>query len=338
MGVVITARKSRHFHVLSFHGKKPGPIGCIKFCSLTFKILVDLTMPKILYTVVTWCLLLSHVPAGARTWKDTLPMHNPNVSELSGQEYLQTKEDMLLDANFNPGPEDSIVERSPSTNAPSPMPSNSPSSAPSSTPSSLPSLSPTTSPSNAPSGTPSVDDFIPISGVQNPDDPAPWFFSYDEKSQFGPKQWGSVQNPSQYYWDEFDDPGFGPWDKVLARRDVRKNLCGSGRRQSPIDLYTGGDNTCMEFHQARTNAGNFPITGKDVEKRIESNKLRLVYPRRPCSHFRHSDCHIPRPPNADFPRGWRDVMDVVHIDFKTPSEHKIMGERFDAEMSIFHVR
>lgn len=30
-------------------------------------------------------------------------------------------------------------------------------------------------------------------------------------------------------------------------------------------------------------------------------------------------------------------MDVVHVDLKAPSEHTITGERFEAEMQIFHI-
>lgn len=40
---------------------------------------------------------------------------------------------------------------------------------------------------------------------------------------------------------------------------------------------------------------------------------------------------------ADFPNDWGGFADVIHIDFKIPSEHTIRGERFDGEMQIFHL-
>jgi carbonic anhydrase len=40
---------------------------------------------------------------------------------------------------------------------------------------------------------------------------------------------------------------------------------------------------------------------------------------------------------ADFPNGWTNDTDTLHVDFKIPSEHTIGGQRFDAEMQIFNL-
>lgn len=79
------------------------------------------------------------------------------------------------------------------------------------------------------------------------------------------------------------------------------------------------------------------MAGDSVEKRIESNKLRLVYQRRPCPDLFDTVCAEPDPPAADFPNGWGGFADTMHVDFKLPSEHRIYGEIFDAEMQIFHL-
>ena len=41
--------------------------------------------------------------------------------------------------------------------------------------------------------------------------------------------------------------------------------------------------------------------------------------------------------STDFPNNFPGVVDVVHVDFKVPSEHTIKGKRYDGEMQIFHI-
>lgn len=48
-------------------------------------------------------------------------------------------------------------------------------------------------------------------------------------------------------------------------------------------------------------------------------------------------CKEPDPPFADFPNGWPSDADALHVDFKIPAEHQIYGEKFDAEMQIYHL-
>jgi len=74
-----------------------------------------------------------------------------------------------------------------------------------------------------------------------------------------------------------------------------------------------------------------------IEPRIESNKLRMYFKRRPCSNMTDHACAEPDQPAADFPNDWGGYVDLMHVDFKVPSEHTIEGERFDGEMQIFHL-
>lgn len=70
---------------------------------------------------------------------------------------------------------------------------------------------------------------------------------------------------------------------------------------------------------------------------IDGNKLRLVYGRRSCQDYWLPECAEPDPPSGDFPNNWGGSADVMHVDWKVPSEHTIYGERFDGEMQIFHI-
>ena len=79
------------------------------------------------------------------------------------------------------------------------------------------------------------------------------------------------------------------------------------------------------------------MSGQEVDKQIHHNKLRLKYQRRPCSDMEDPVCSEPDPPHADFPNNWGGFADLMHIDFKVPSEHMIEGQRYDAEMQIFHL-
>ncbi len=154
--------------------------------------------------------------------------------------------------------------------------------------------------------------------------------------QYQNNAWKFVQNPQDFYWREFTSNGFGTWNGALATRDFEDNQCGNIGLQSPIDIRLSGV-ACVEHHQIRTRPGDFRVTGSAVVKRIESNKLRLVWQRRPCSDLLDSRCDEPDPPHADFPNGWGGFADMMHVDFKIPAEHRIYGEVFDAEMQIFHL-
>ena len=153
--------------------------------------------------------------------------------------------------------------------------------------------------------------------------------------QYQNNAWKFTQTPNNFYYKEFTNNGWGTWRGALGDHDFNDNQCGNVGMQSPIDIRLSGV-ACVEHHQIRTLPGDFRVSGSAVEKRIEGNKLRLVWPRRPCSDILDSLCAEPDPPHADFPNGWGGFSDMMHVDFKIPSEHRIYGEVFDAEMQIFH--
>ena len=63
------------------------------------------------------------------------------------------------------------------------------------------------------------------------------------------------------------------------------------------------------------------------------NGLRLTYKER------RSEWEKPFPPGADFARnGFNSgVQDLVNIDFKVRSEHRLCGKQYDAEMQLFYL-
>ena len=83
--------------------------------------------------------------------------------------------------------------------------------------------------------------------------------------------------------------------------------------------------------------GDFRLKTTSVMKQILPNKLRLLYQRRNCPDTSNPLCANPDPPKGDFPSGWGGFADVLHVDFKIPSEHLLNGERFDGEMQIVHL-
>jgi carbonic anhydrase len=292
----------------------------------------------------------------ARSWRDFVLLYEESTADQNCFIFLSQQELNIWDH-----PREKIALP---TFSPSPAPTANPTDFPSSMPTSLQSQNPSTSPTlpeselvtakptNAPT---TLDDYYREN--EEPVNPNGWYFNYDNSpgNKYGPGQmsmeqqlngfyqiqivdnhWGSVERPPIDYWVEFTDRGFGPWKGVLQNHRPLRNICEDGLLQSPVDVRENGA-ICHEFHQIRTLPGDFQVTGNHVERRIEPNKLRLVYRRRPCANYREPACSEPDPPAADFPSGWGGMSDAIHIDFKVPSEHKIHGESFDAEMQIYYL-
>jgi hypothetical protein len=286
-----------------------------------------------------------------RSWRDVETLHSVEVMDVSARFYrnveeLYYKSMVMNQARVSQQLESPRAERQPTTIKPSPAPSSLPSTRPSPVPTNIPTRKPSFEPSTEPSISPTVDQYAP----HIPLDPGPSYFNYDisPTALYGPGQlvakqesgffttmiennrWGAAQRPEFGYWDEFTaESGYGPWKQTLDIHQPWRNKCASGVLQSPIDLSTNGG-TCQEHHEVRTLPGDSGLRGHFVKKIIESNKLRLVYQRRPCSNLTNVLCQEPDPPSADFPSGWAGYADAIHIDFKVPSEHTIKGERFDA--------
>jgi carbonic anhydrase len=83
--------------------------------------------------------------------------------------------------------------------------------------------------------------------------------------------------------------------------------------------------------------GDYSFSTGQIKPQILSNKLRLLFDRRPCPEVDSPNCTEPDPPQADFPNNWGGSTDLIHVDFKIPSEHLLYGERFDAEMQVVHL-
>ena len=309
-------------------------------------------VPRRLYTIPSWVdlILLSmrmklfcvlsvwSLPvAQARTWRDlglVLNVPDPTVGF-----YLHEKDPLF-------------------TPAPSQQPSYSPSAEPSISPTTSfkPSVEPTLEPTAQPSSAPTLPP-DPYPFVDPPTRPPNTYFNYDTRptAQYGPGHAGVVLKDNAFavgysnnqwdhvatdpYWNEFgNDGGWGPWKGTLANHGIHRNRCGKVGMQSPIDLRPNDAGYCEEHHEVRSRPGDFRVSGDKVDKQILPHALRLVYPRRPCADFVNNvTCMEPDPPHADFPEGWGNTADVMHIDIKVPSEHLIRGERFDGEMQIFHL-
>lgn len=291
-----------------------------------------------------------------RSWRDVPIDNDYEPIDSSLHLYMQKQELMykaLVDAKaalmFNPPTPSMKFESIPSTIAPSPSPSANPTESPTGAPTISPSESPTSIPTSNPTSAPTVD---PYKDHTPPDNPDPWYFNYNDASitdgevalvqnangifevSHQQRSWGTVSLPPNYYWNEFSDAGFGPWSNILQIHEPSKNQCVDGQMQSPIDVRENGA-VCRERHQIRIKPGN--VQGGGIQKRIESNKLRLVYERRPCSNTTLRMCQNPDPPHADFPHGWGGFADLLHIDIKIHSEHTLHNERFDAEMQLYHL-
>ena len=291
----------------------------------------------------------------ARSWRD-VPLDNAHVVPIDTSLYLYMQQQELLYKTLVDEIEGgllrshsppAVLERTPSTIAPSPSPSAEPSSSPTGTPTLSPSSTPTETPTSSPTSTPTID---PYKDHQPPENPDPSYFNYFDATdgnvalvqrsnglfEVNLQQipWGRVSLPPNYYWNEFSNTGFGTWKNVLQIHEPSINQCDNGHMQSPIDVQENGA-ICRERHQIRNLPGN--TQGASIQKRIESNKLRLIYERRPCSNVTLRMCQNPDPPHADFPYGWGGFADLLHIDIKIHSEHTILNERFDAEMQLYHL-
>lgn len=117
--------------------------------------------------------------------------------------------------------------------------------------------------------------------------------------------------------------------------DTSNNRCSSGDKQSPRDLCDTNDE-CIEFHMPRPRVGQYGLRDESLYRptpMIMHNKLRLSYPER------RSEGELPEPPGTDFANNVFNsgVQDLVNIDIKVKSEHRLCGKQYDAEMQLVHV-
>ncbi|KAL7485580.1 hypothetical protein ACHAW6_011171 [Cyclotella cf. meneghiniana] len=189
---------------------------------------------------------------------------------------------------------------------------------PSASPSISPSLSPTfaqptKSPTRRPTGVPTP---LPtFATAKEPINPPKGYFNYDPNSDYGPSKWGRVDVENDF-WHTFN---------LIDKKNA--NECGSGDRQSPIDVCVRPVESCRETHEMRPKPGDYKMDGPFVSKQILPNKLRLIMAPRTGDE--------PDPPMVDFSDIGAGLLDMTNIDFKFPSEHTVCGTRFDGEMQYY---
>ncbi|KAL9183451.1 hypothetical protein ACHAXT_004307 [Thalassiosira profunda] len=212
------------------------------------------------------------------------------------------------------------------SSAPSYPPSAAPSANPSDPPTNAPTASPTTSaaptaaPTKRPTRTPT--EMPTFTAADEPNNPKEGYFNYDPQSRYGPSRWKNIDSIEEgdpgYFWHTFD------LDEDEAEPD---NDCGSGKKQSPIDVCVKPEESCEEHHEMRPKSGDYEMSGDLITKQFLPNKLRLVMAPRTGEE--------PDPPHIDFASNGGGMRDMTNIDFKFPSEHTVCGQRFDGEMQYF---
>ena len=311
--------------------------------SLTqYQIVAEKTMVKYLSATLLFTIFPNFV--NSRSWRDIELEFGIALNDNSGLAYLEFIEQLLLNGTWygDIGTISPIATTNHTqvTFAPSPSPSDGPTNVPTFFPSDMPSSSPTNAPSDRPSEVPSPSPTLdPYPKITGPDKGERGYFNYDQSttSASGPSMWGDVSLPQSFYWNEFGNQGYGPWKGTLQDVDFNKNECERGEKhQSPIDVFETVSG-CNETHEIREQNGDFSLSDVLVDKRIDPNKLRLIFPRRPCADVNNTKCQFPHPPWADFPNGFRGIADATHIDFKIPSEHWLRGEIFDGELQVYHI-
>lgn len=311
-------------------------------------------------------LLFAVQSAAARNWTDIRTIHRPDPIDITIFDFLVENDPFRftlspsstpsMDPSHEPSSEPTISmgpSKSPSiSQKPSASPSHPfPSSSPSVVASNVPTIEPSARPTDPPTSPPTKERF-----PENDPLPSDYYFNYNTKSnaRWGPgypeliphnsttlkihyrnNAWATRTPPKNWYWNEFDSNGFGPWAGILTNKNPRRNRCGRIGRQSPIDIRDSGAK-CEEHHQIRNRRGDFTFR-RGITAQILPNKLRLLFDRRPCADLDLPECSEPDPPHADFPNNWGGYTDVIHVDFKFPSEHLLYGERFDGEMQIVHL-
>jgi len=155
-----------------------------------------------------------------------------------------------------------------------------------------------------------------------PENPIGTYFNYDPNSKYGLSTWNNEEESSE--------------------RDCTCNNHCTRRQQSPIDLCET-DGVCKEHHELRREKGSYGLNNRTRARpipHIMHNKLRLSYgSRSECEIIGTCERKNPIPPRADFAHaGGNQVKfgDLLHIDIKVKSEHRLCGKQYDAEMQLHY--
>lgn len=223
-------------------------------------------------------LCIGVLPSSARKWQDLQTVHAPIPRDIVRSLHFESDP-------FSPTLPPTLSPTGQGSNTPTPpTPTVSP---PSLDPTRRPTIGtasptrvddPTTAnPTRSPTHGPTVEAFP---DNDTPMNPPRGYFNYDtsESALYGPgtpmlvfenddfviryqnNGWEYVLPSDDYYWDEFGANGHGPWNGILEGRNMDENMCGSGARQSPIDIRLSGV-ACVEHHQIRTRVSFFGRSG-----------------------------------------------------------------------------
>ena len=94
---------------------------------------------------------------------------------------------------------------------------------------------------------------------------------------------------------------------------------------------------CTEWHEIRRRIGQYGLDSRNEDifrptPYIMHNKLRLSY-KEPLTYD-----NSPVPPRADFAMNpGDDLLDLLQIDLKVKSEHRLCGKQYDAEMQLYYI-
>jgi len=155
------------------------------------------------------------------------------------------------------------------------------------------------------------------------------YFNYNPKSPFGPAKWkkiNAVQTEEYKYWVEFSDRINPPMENNYC--DWQKG--NYANKQSPLDIVDTGAE-CLEYHEIRAKRGDFLLSDPEVKLEIQSNKMRIIWPRRINGRAE------PDTPSADIPKGWGSQIDATHTDLVIPAEHTLNGKRYQGEWRTYHM-
>jgi hypothetical protein len=155
-------------------------------------------------------------------------------------------------------------------------------------------------------------------------------FGYEDDNSgdfYKPSDWDRVSSNEYYtnHWERFISNENGSEENSASI----KNECGSSSRQSPIDIENS--EKCRKLkgdddHRWWMDHGNCEWPD-DLHWSIESWGLKMEFP---------SGDNRCETPNLDSSGGYADRFYAHSLMVKTPSEHAIKGEHFDAEIQLWH--
>lgn len=148
-------------------------------------------------------------------------------------------------------------------------------------------------------------------------------FCYDNNKSCGPKFWKAVNIEKNTLTDFMNQTGTSKHDLNRAQY----NNCHKLDRPTPFNLYA--NQWCTDGHEILTRQiKRSDCKMEDMKFMITPHSLRTTNP------IDDSDC---RRQSVDYPNGFGERFFLQFIDVHLRSEHVIDGQRFDAEIMMYHL-